>query len=300
MKGVTAARIVRYVIMIVIIVAILYPAISLVSNVNQEGSGVEMGIDAVYDLDLMDEGSLASNISQFNSSGYIITYGDQSTPLGGNVNEIAAEVIASGADTATVVDSTGNVAVTDSITYLNSIGQTVMGGLKSEALKGALTPEFAIVYGGSWGEMPIQSQCTVVDGNVTYSLVTPYVVAAAATVIGGEMEIQIGYEYFGIIGFSLNTVDTVAPSGTFKVVDGDLIMTCDLNARASSGTIGGCTYSVVEGADGWIVTIEDVASLASGAVDGCLTVSSGEDSYTMPAEITTGFISAVEYMEGHA
>ena len=126
MKAGTAARLFRAIALVAVLLISAIPVVTALSDMDSEP--ISIRTEATYQLEYMDESTLASNLRQAVSdkTGCIVRFGEQSSPVDeSNCDAVAATIKSSGAKTATVYDSEGQKLTQSNVEYRNDV---VWGG----------------------------------------------------------------------------------------------------------------------------------------------------------------------------
>lgn len=305
MKAGTAARLLRSIVIVAILLVSAIPVLTTISDMGSEPVAVRT--ESTYELRYMDEDTLTDNLRQAVSgrSGCTAVFGESSAPVDeSNCEAVAGIIASSGAETATVLDSEGNRLTQESVVYRNDV---VWGGRIGVSVPGMVS---------SVSDMDIRIRLFSTDGRVdmtTDSLpsdisdeiggryLIPLVAYNVAGAYGCEVGASIGLEYEKLIKVgALSRSDSIDYDYELSSDGSVLTVRGCVASGAGTGTIGNAVVSYVYDG-GWNMTISGSGKLSeflsSGLEDGCLTVSMGEDSYTMGSDLTASFISAVKALE---
>lgn len=297
MKGGTAARIVRYVVIVAVVIILAYPIVSQVTSLNSPDGEISIGVDAVYDLGRMDEESLTQNIDMVASPDMRIVFGNSSIQLSGMHSDIAERVLASGAETATVVDASGQTVRQSYIEYSDSLTSTIETALTmAPSMAAAVQPDIIVTLEADGVSIPVTSESQRDGGEIRLTVRMPYMVSAVASALGCDMMMSIGATYMGVAGATVSIDSGTFSGGSFTSTGGSIAITGDFDAESGEGTIGSSAFTVTNGQSTRLV-IDDVSAVRSGVTDDRLTITMGDDTYTMDEGMTSGFLAALDMME---
>ncbi len=310
MKAGTAARLVNLAVAVAIALVLLVPAAqSLLENDMQLP---EMGTQAIYDLDLMDGDTLERNLDTAISgrTGCTVEYGDvKETIAEDGTKALAERIVASGADTATVRDSEGNIVVQQTIQYRNDLVVGVGTGVQFPGLASTVTQmdmRAHFVSADGKVDMVTNGYGNPNPGEISVICVIPLIVYNVAAGYGCSMGevISIGYEGMATIDIDMGQKNVLSEGSSYSVsvVDGRTILSVTECPTIWSGT---ATIGDVEAScqsKTMTMSCEGKLSdkLTAGTEDGCLTISLNGDGYTMDERMTSSFISAIAAMEATA
>ncbi len=307
MKMGTLFRILRVLVMVALVVAVAYPAASTLTAT--DGSDIAVGIDATYDLGMMDADTLGDNIRNAvgDRTDCSVTYGQVTVPVTDrSADTVAAAVMSSGAETASVVGPDGEVVVQPSISYSDTVVQRIASGVVMPGdLHGSM--EFAMTVGFESADGGIRMDCEAVSESngkgIVYTVTVPHIVMAVAQAYGCDMVSGIHAGYMGLF-----EVDVGMGGETLEKLDfhySEVAGVCTLvvtgcGVPESVGTIGGALFTSSPLGD--VLTITATGGslsevLTGGMDDGRLTVTAGGDSYTMPADLSAAFVDTISLME---
>ncbi len=247
MKAELAARTVHMVAVVAAVVVIGAPLASALLNMSEDGWELEMRTGSEYDLDGMDVDSLAVNISKAvgDKKGCRILYGEYSDAVGRDFQSVASKVISSGASSARVVDSKGDLLTQDSIVYRDALKErTVMDVRLPVIVSNISSMDVSIGYKGSGIVLPATS-ANVKEGDVLHlDYTVPVIAKYAALALGCDeyVDIHIDYESSAVFDVKVST-DTGPPSYGFRTEgpDRDFIegVPSDLSAQGRIGEYTG-------------------------------------------------------------
>ena len=308
MKLGTAARIAKISVGIALFIVLSLPVVLAILPAIQNGeSPITMGTDAEFDLDLMDEDRLASNLKQVdgNKSDLYAIVGDTEMAFSDySLNQIAKKAYESGVDVVTVMDrSTGEIATTKFIDYGNLLLQGVHTGIKTKGLLSSVAEiklEYSNYFDGGNGSIPWDSEFN--DGDM--KIIMPNVAFAASLACGSAWvgsDLSVGYAKMFLIKMDLDSeeLDYEVSAKYYVLEEGgySIILEGYPAEGEGIGTIGDCKYGV--GLNHITITshgkISD--SLKDSLEDGGIELRIGSMSYMMPDNMAKGFISAIEYIE---
>ena len=308
MKAGTAVRLFRTAVLVVVLLVSAIPALTAISEMGSEP--VSMKTESTYELRYMDEDTLADNLNQAVSgrNGCTVVFGTSSTPVDeSNCDAVAKMIVSSDAERATVFDSDGMKLTQESITYRNDV---VWGGRIGVTIPGMASDvsdmDIRIRFFSTDRnvDMLTDSVPSDIDGEIGGQYLIPIVAYNVAGAYGCEVGPSIGLEYEKLV-----RIDAFSKSDS---IDYDYELSYDrsvltvrgcMASGAGTGTIGNASVAYTYD-EGWNMTISGSGRLsevlASNLEDGCLIVTTGNDSYTMNPELTSSFISTVKALEERA
>ena len=309
MKLGTAARIAKISVGIALFIVLSLPVVLAILPAIQDGeSPITRGTDAEFELNLMDEDKLASNLKQVDgnkSDLYAIVGDTEMAYTDYSMNQIAKKAYESGVDVVTVMDrSTGEIATTQSIDYGNLMLQGVHTGIKTKGLLSSVAEiklEYSNYFDDGNGSIPWDSVFD--DGDMR--IIMPNVAFAASLACGSAWvgaDLSISYAKMFTIKVDLDTgeLDYDVTARYFVSEEGGhtIILSGYPAEGEGMGTIGDCKYGVSH--DNITITrhgekISD--SLKASLEDGGIELVICGMKYTMPDDMAEGFISAIEYIE---
>ena len=307
MKAGTAARLFRAIALVAVLLISAIPVVTALSDMDSEP--ISIRTEATYQLEYMDESTLASNLRQAVSdkTGCIVRFGEQSSPVDeSNCDAVAATIKSSGAKTATVYDSEGQKLTQSNVEYRNDV---VWGGRIGVSVPGMVSDvskmDIKVRLVSTDGKIDIltDSMESGIEGEIGGQYLVPLVVYNVAGAYGCDLGTSIGMEYEKLVKVgALSKVDTVDYDYTLTT-DGTtstLVVKGCMASGTGTGSVGDASLSY--GYDGgWNMTISSTGrisdALKDSLVDGGLKVTTGGDSYTMGAELSASFISAIVALE---
>lgn len=310
MKAGTAARLVNLAVAVAVALVLLVPAAqSLLENDMQLP---EMGTQAVYDLDLMDGETLERNLGDAISgkTGCTVEYGDEmETVTEDGTKALAERITASGADTAIVRDSEGNIVVQETIQYRNGLVMGVGTGIQFPGLASTVTQmdmRAHFVSADGKVDMVTNGYGNPNPGEISVICVIPLIVYNVAAGYGCSMGevISVGYEGMATIDIDMGQKSVLSEGSSYSVsvVDGRTILSVTESPTTWVGTatMGGVEASCHSGIMTMSCEGELADALTAGMENGCLRISLNGDDYTMDERMTASFISAIATMEATA
>lgn len=308
MKAGTAARLLRAAVLVAILLISAIPALTAISEMGSEP--VSMKTESTYELKYMDEDTLADNLSQAVSgrSGCTVVFGTVSAPVDeSNCDAVARMILSSDAESASVLDSDGKKLTQESVAYRNDV---VWGGRIGVSMPGMVSDvsdmdiRIRLFSTDEKVDMKTDLIPSDIDGEIGGQYLIPIIAYNVAGAYGCEVGASIGLEYEKLV-----KIDALSRSDS---LDYDWEMSSDgsvltvrgcMASDAGTGTVGNATVAYAYDGE-WNMTISCSGKLsdilASSLEDDRLTVTAGDDSYTMGPELAASFISTVKALEERA
>lgn len=222
MKMGTIARIANLCVLIVVAILLAGPAFGLVKDLGNGGvsGAVEMGIEAVYELDTMDASYLEMNFEyalDASKGNPTVEYDGNSIELTRkNVKETAITVKNSGADIAIVKNPSGDIVIQNYIMYGNPLVQGVIVGVKAGGLTDGLSAESTLEYVGKDVSIPVAGKTTSKDGRLNIGLEIPVICDALVNAVSGDVILSLDMGYMSSVTI-LADVKYISYESTYTV-----------------------------------------------------------------------------------
>lgn len=292
--------------MAVLLISVI-PVITALSDMDSEP--ISIRTEATYRLEYMDEDTLAGNLRQAVSdrTGCIVEFGESRFPVDEDSCEAVAAVIkSSDAKIATVYDSEGQKLTQSNIEYRNDV---VWGGRIGVSVPGMVSDvsnmdiRVRLVSTDGMIDILTDSMESGIEGEIGGQYLVPLVAYNVAGAYGCDLGTSIGMEYEKLVKVgALSKVETVDYDYTLTT-DGTgstLVVKGCMASGTGTGSVGSATLSY-EYDGGWNMTITSAGRISdvliASLIEGSLKVTTGEDSYTMGAELSASFISAIVALE---
>ena len=314
MKAGTAARLVNLAVALVVLIVTVVPICQ--SIVEKDLRMPEIGTQACYDLEYMDEDTLGNNIVNAigDLSGCSVSFGDSTLAVDrDNVREVASAIYSSGTKTATVIGPDGGTLVQQSIDYRTMLLIGTKTGVQISGMAETVSKmETRMHILSNDGRIDIISgihKTTDGDGEVGAACIIPLAVYNVAGAYGCHMGVKISVEYERLAEVTVDSgsYDNFLPDSSYTIdsIDGMTVMTvsqCDVTGPGI-GKIGDVDMKF-EVIGGNTMTLSCTGKLSdalrNSAEDGCLLITMGDESYLMDSTLTSSFISAIKTMEAAA
>ena len=305
MKYGTIARMAKWVITIAVIIVVLVPALmSFAATMSSDSGPIEVGSEAVFELDLMNESSLKENLDEARTSGGYVVFGSITWTFAEHTTrEIAKAAMLNGVPELTVYDQDGNIVKIRQVLMQNSVLVGVYMDISSKGILdkvSSISMDYESVSDD--GKVDLLWDCTsgVQDGRMHIDIRVPLVAYGAALAYGTDTKLSMSMEYAKLVKVDADTLVDVEDTVTCNVSRSSGVTTLILNGIGSdngTGTIGNCSLintgnSIVISAHGSVAE-----ALREGMHDGILSLTIGDDSYEMDTAMAESFINIIGLLE---
>lgn len=309
----TMARIGNLCLLVVIAILLAGPAIGIVQDVMNGNvtNSVEMGIEADYDLETMDEMYLANNfytVLSKDNGPLTVSYNGTSAELNkNNYESLAKTVMQSGAKTATVKDAQGKTVVQQAIVYGDDLMMGYLVGVKVGSLTDGLNADPGINFVGDGYVIPVKGDSSNKNGRLIINLEIPKICITLANATSGKLVMSLDMGYMSTVTV-LADMDMIRYESEHKVVKVNNGFRVEVTSTSSFGN-----YTVDLGADvdvsvitysgGYSMTFTtnpqwDVSrGIEHNIQDYGLNMKCGYDSYTLSPEAARGLLNLVTALE---
>lgn len=293
---------------VVVAILVTVPVLTaLIPMVSEGEMPYSIGVDAVFDLENVEEWELVNNLENV-EGGSVVKFGSESMSMKTHSNsEIAKKALSSGAPTATVYKSDGSIAQTTvNISEKGGVMNIVMGIKAHGLLSNVTSLEMTMTNFSETSGYVIPWDCatTYDSGNARFDMRIPIVVFATTMANNDQTTVSLKFSYLSLATAKVG-IDAAIGSDSIKAEcknSATNVYTIEFKnirpADGSDGTVGKCTLeSTATGmtltSNGKRVSESLAESIGSGGIETVI----GGITYLMPDEMAKGFVEAVKTLE---
>ncbi len=305
MKHGTAARLVCWPIVIVILVVLFLPGITMGISYIQGEDVISIGYPCEYDLEDMDEESLENNLSMaFDGKSGYVEYGETRVSVNSSTDfgELSSQIMSSTAKTARALDSTGVLLKQRAMLTISDGGTRMSIAVETNKFfTSAVKMDPILGMGDENNMIPFYSEVETDDATMILSFEIPWLMMEVANTLDYDLIIDVDVNYANCLGIDVDVSTIMDKNNQTVSMDGNAlkISNCSFMRSNLNGSIGECTYTV----EGKTLSI----SAPSGKISeyllnstSDLTLKTGESTYKLTTEQVRSLGEAFKQLEALA